>query len=64
MYFYVLSFLFPINFTCLFVGGWMAWDIGYVVFKGHSPGVYESWNECETQINGFEGSFEKSYSIV
>ncbi|KAK0603393.1 hypothetical protein LWI29_004484 [Acer saccharum] len=36
-------------------GGWMARDVGYVVFKGHSPGVYESWNECETQINGFEG---------
>ena len=54
MYFYVLSFLFPINFTYLFVGGWMARDVGYVVFKSHSLGAYESWNECEAQINGFE----------
>ncbi|TXG70431.1 hypothetical protein EZV62_005366 [Acer yangbiense] len=30
----------------------------------HSLGVYESWNECEAQINGFEGSFVKSYSVV
>ncbi|KAK1571436.1 hypothetical protein Q3G72_017044 [Acer saccharum] len=45
-------------------GGWMARDVGYVVFEGHSPGVYESWNECEAQINGFEGSFMKSYSVV
>ena len=56
MYFNVISFIFPINFTCLFVGGWMARDVGYVVFKGYRPGVYESWNECEAQINGFDGS--------
>ncbi|KAK1558806.1 hypothetical protein Q3G72_006884 [Acer saccharum] len=45
-------------------GGWMARDVGYVVFKGHSPGVYELWNECEAQINGFERSFVESYSVV
>ena len=32
---------FPINFICLFVDGWMARDVRYVVFKGYRPGVYE-----------------------
>ena len=42
----------------------MARDVGYVVFKGYRPGVYESWNECEAQINGFDGSFVKSYNSL
>jgi len=33
----------------------------YVVWEGHQPGVYESWEECKAQINGFPGAEYKSF---
>jgi viroplasmin and RNaseH domain-containing protein len=33
----------------------------YTVFKGHCPGVYDSWPECAEQISGFEGNVYKGY---
>lgn len=33
----------------------------YVVWKGHSPGIYDSWEECKLQINGFPGAEYKSF---
>lgn len=33
----------------------------YVVWKGHSPGIYDSWEECKIQINGFPGAEFKSF---
>lgn len=34
----------------------------YVVWKGHSPGIYDSWEECKEQITGFPGAEYKSFS--
>lgn len=34
----------------------------YVVWKGHSPGIYDSWEECKLQITGFPGAEYKSFS--
>ena len=28
----------------------------YVVWKGKKPGIYESWNDCKAQIEGFKGA--------
>ncbi|TNF71165.1 MAG: ribonuclease H [Bacteroidetes bacterium] len=28
----------------------------YVVWKGKKPGIYENWNDCKKQIQGFEGA--------
>ena len=28
----------------------------YVVWKGKKPGIYETWNDCKKQIQGFEGA--------
>ena len=28
----------------------------YVVVKGHSPGIYISWQDCEAQVLGFAGA--------
>lgn len=25
----------------------------YLVIKGRNPGIYESWNECKPQLQGF-----------
>lgn len=33
----------------------------YVVFKGHCPGVYDSWPECHEQVSGFPGNRYKGY---
>lgn len=34
----------------------------YVVWKGHSPGIYDSWEECKLQVEGFPGAEYKAYS--
>ena len=28
----------------------------YVVFRGRVPGVYDHWDECSKQVNGFRGN--------
>lgn len=33
----------------------------YVVWKGHHPGIYSDWKECEVQILGYEGAQYKSF---
>lgn len=33
----------------------------YVVWKGREPGVFDSWEECKKQIQGFEGAQYKSF---
>jgi Predicted double-stranded RNA/RNA-DNA hybrid binding protein len=34
----------------------------YVVWKGTSPGIYESWEECKRQTAGFEKALYKSFN--
>jgi len=34
----------------------------YVVWKGKRPGIYESWNDCQSQINGVKGAQYKAFS--
>lgn len=34
----------------------------YVVWKGHSPGIYDSWEECKLQVTGFPGAEYKAFS--
>lgn len=34
----------------------------YVVWEGHAPGIYDSWDECEQQIKGYPGAKYKSFS--
>jgi ribonuclease HI len=33
----------------------------YVVWKGHKPGVYTSWAECEKQVKGFAAAQFKAF---
>lgn len=33
----------------------------YVVWKGKKTGIFTSWEDCKTQINGFEGAQYKSF---
>lgn len=33
----------------------------YVVFRGHNPGVYDSWDEVKLQTDGFPGAVFKGY---
>ncbi|KAJ1422688.1 Ribosomal protein L9/RNase H1, N-terminal [Sesbania bispinosa] len=33
----------------------------YVIFMGRIPGVYESWVECQEQVNGYHGCSYSSF---
>lgn len=33
----------------------------YVVWEGRSPGIYDSWDECKAQTEGFPGARYRSY---
>ncbi len=33
----------------------------YVVWEGRAPGVYDSWEECEAQVNGYPGARYKAF---
>jgi ribonuclease HI len=39
----------------------MAKNKFYVVWQGHSCGVFETWNECKIQVHGFESAKYKSF---
>ena len=34
----------------------------YAVAKGHQTGVYTSWEECRTQVNGFTGAVFRKFA--
>lgn len=36
----------------------------YAVRKGNKPGIYESWAECQAQINGFSGAEYKGFTSL
>ncbi|MFE3849203.1 viroplasmin family protein [Flavobacterium sp. LB3P45] len=36
----------------------------YVVFKGYKTGIYDNWNECNKQVNGFSGTLHKSFESL
>lgn len=33
----------------------------YVVWEGREPGVYDSWDECQQQVNGYPGARFKAF---
>ena len=33
----------------------------YIVYIGRIPGVYERWQDCHMQVNGFPGNRYKGY---
>ncbi|MGL4292647.1 MAG: viroplasmin family protein [Bacteroidales bacterium] len=34
----------------------------YVVWEGHAPGIYETWEDCKQQISGYPGAKYKSFT--
>lgn len=34
----------------------------YVVWSGKKTGIFETWNECKEQVNGFKGARYKSFA--
>lgn len=36
----------------------------YVVWLGRTPGVYTSWDACQSQINGYSGAKYKSFDTL
>ncbi len=33
----------------------------YAIWRGHKPGVYDTWLECKAQINGYQGAQYKAF---
>jgi ribonuclease HI len=33
----------------------------YIVLQGHETGVYNNWNDCKEQVNGFKNAVYKSF---
>lgn len=36
----------------------------YVVWQGLSPGIYDSWEECQAQVEGFAGARYKAFPDI
>lgn len=36
----------------------------YVVLKGRTPGIYQTWDDCKEQVNGFKGSKFKGFATI
>ena len=36
----------------------------YVIFKRRKLGIYNSWFECQMQVNGFKWNFYQSYKSL
>jgi ribonuclease HI len=36
----------------------------YTVWKGHKTGVFDTWEECKSQISNFEGAQYKSFPTL
>ena len=36
----------------------------YAVKEGRVPGIYNSWDECTAQVNGYSGAIYKSFSSI
>ena len=36
----------------------------YSVYKGYQPGIYNSWDECKKQINGYSGAKFKKFDNI
>lgn len=36
----------------------------YVVWKGHNPGIYDSWDQCKKQVDGFTAALYKGFSTL
>ena len=39
----------------------MAKNKFYVVWAGRNPGIYDSWDTCKQEVNGFEGAKYKGF---
>ena len=33
----------------------------YVVWKGHNPGIYLSWSDCQNEVKNVKGALYRSY---
>ncbi len=42
----------------------MAKNKVYAVKKGRTPGIYMSWDDCKTQVDGFAGAEYKSFADI
>lgn len=64
-----ILFLFSIYITNLYLvfiecRNLMAHHFYYIVFEGRKPSIYESWPNCQRQVNGFMGNLFQSFESL
>ena len=42
----------------------MAKKTYYVVLVGRTPGIYQNWEDCKSQVNGYKGSKYKGFKSI
>jgi viroplasmin and RNaseH domain-containing protein len=38
--------------------------VAYIVFRGRKPGIYQSWDECKAQTDGFSGCDHRGFDSL
>ena len=36
----------------------------YVVLVGRTPGIYQNWEDCKSQVNGYKGAKYKGFKSI
>ena len=36
----------------------------YCVIKGRVPGIYQNWEDCKAQVNGYKGAKYKGFKTI
>ena len=45
-------------------GGKRTKNVAYAVVKGHNPGIYYTWPDCQREVKGYKGALYKGFTSV
>ena len=39
-------------------------NVAYAVVKGHNPGIYYTWPDCQREVKGYKGALYKGFTSI
>ena len=39
-------------------------NVAYAVVKGHNPGIYYTWPDCQREVKGYKGALYKGFTNI
>lgn len=42
----------------------IAKNVAWVVTRGRKPGIFHTWKECEAQVTGFSGCYQRGFETL